>query len=164
MRATAGTAQCLFFVLRRAASRCGPVTFTLSRTGGRPMALRHRILTAPLRCDVKRPVPQTRAFECQFPKAGLLKKRGGGSLNFKGIFCVVRACPNESYSRARAAFDATFPPCRRRALLPSKAALAHFFRAATALGHRRRPFRLPLNCVGPPPGLQIQIYNTDVNI
>ena len=71
---------------------------------------------------------------------------------------MVRACPNESYSRARAAFDATFPPCRRRALLPSKAALAHFFRAAPALGHRRRPFRLPLNCVGPPPGLPIRFF------
>jgi hypothetical protein len=29
----------------------------------------------------------------------------------------------------------------------------HFRRHGTALGHRRRPFRLPLNCVGPPPGL-----------
>jgi hypothetical protein len=36
------------------------------------------------------------------------KKWGGGGL--KGIFCVARACPNESYSRARAAVDATSPP------------------------------------------------------
>jgi hypothetical protein len=32
---------------------------------------------------------------------------GGGGL--KGVFCVARACPNESYSRARATVGATSP-------------------------------------------------------
>jgi hypothetical protein len=84
-------------------------------------------------------------------KSRAAKKNGGGG-DLKGFFCVARACPNESYSRARAAVDATPPPAAAALCFHHRRHLRIFSRC-----HCSRPppspLPTPLKLRGPPTGL-----------
>jgi hypothetical protein len=89
-------------------------------------------------------------FWMSISKSRAAKKKWGGSS--KVLFRVARACPNESYSRARATVDATPPP--------AAAALCFHHRRHLRIFSRRccsrpppPPLPTPLKLCGPPTGL-----------